>query len=64
LLYRCLSHVSKISAAFFLTFPVAAALLIYALLRSVVVTLANGGVHWRDTFYPLAELRKTAGPTF
>jgi glycosyltransferase involved in cell wall biosynthesis len=64
LLYRCLGHVSKISAAFFLTFPVAAALLIYALLRSVVVTFANGGIHWRGTFYPLSELRKTAGPTF
>lgn len=29
----------------------------YALLRSVVVTLRQGGVRWRDTFYPLAVLR-------
>jgi len=64
LLYRCLGRFSHISPAFFLTFPIAAALLIYALLRSVVVTLRNGGIRWRDTFYPLSKLRETAGPTF
>jgi glycosyltransferase involved in cell wall biosynthesis len=64
LLYRRLGRFSHISTAFFLTFPVAAALLIYALFRSVVVTLLRGGIRWRDTFYPLSELRKTAGPTF
>jgi hypothetical protein len=64
LLYRCLGRFSHISAVFFLTFPLAAALLIYALFRSVIVTLVRGGIRWRDTFYPLSELRKTAGPTF
>ncbi len=63
LLYRCLGRFSHISAAFFLTFPVAATLLIYALFRSVIVTLVRGGIRWRGTFYPLSELRKTAGPT-
>lgn len=62
-LYRCLGRFSHISAAFFLTFPVAAGLLTYALFRSVVVTLLNGGIRWRGTFYTLAELRRTAGPT-
>ena len=62
LLYRCLGRFSHISAAFFLTFPVAATLLIYALFRSVIVTLVRGGIRWRGTFYPLSELRKTAGP--
>jgi glycosyltransferase involved in cell wall biosynthesis len=61
-LYRRLGRFSKLPAAFFLTFPIAAALLIYALFRSVVVTLLRGGIRWRGTFYPLAELRKTAGP--
>jgi hypothetical protein len=28
------------------------------ILRSVIVTLWQGGVKWRDTFYPLDELRK------
>jgi len=64
LLYRSLGRFNHISAAFFLTFPIAAALLIYALFRSVIVTLVRGGIRWRDTFYPLSELRKTAGPTF
>jgi hypothetical protein len=29
----------------------------WAMLNSMVVTLARGGVRWRDTFHPLAELR-------
>ncbi len=28
------------------------------LLRSTVLTLARGGVEWRGTFYPLAELKR------
>jgi glycosyltransferase involved in cell wall biosynthesis len=31
--------------------------LFYAVLRSTVVTLKQGGVRWRDTFYPLEKLR-------
>jgi hypothetical protein len=53
--------VNGISPAYVVTFPVAACLLVYMLLRSMVVTLARGGVVWRGTFYPLAELRKHAG---
>jgi glycosyltransferase involved in cell wall biosynthesis len=64
LLYRCLNSVSRVPVAFFITFPIAAALLVYALLRSVCVTIARGGIRWRGTFYPLSELRKTAGRTF
>ena len=33
-------------------------LLFYAVLNSAVVTLRQGGVRWRDTFYPLATLRE------
>jgi glycosyltransferase involved in cell wall biosynthesis len=29
----------------------------YAVLNSTVVTLRQGGVRWRDTFYPIAQLR-------
>jgi hypothetical protein len=29
----------------------------YALLNSTLVTLRQGGIRWRDTFYPLATLR-------
>jgi hypothetical protein len=28
------------------------------LLRSMVVTLWRGGVVWRDTFYPLKQLKR------
>jgi hypothetical protein len=29
----------------------------YAVVRSAVITLRQGGIRWRDTFYPLAQLR-------
>jgi cellulose synthase/poly-beta-1,6-N-acetylglucosamine synthase-like glycosyltransferase len=32
-------------------------LFLYALLNSTFVTLRNGGIHWRGTFYPLKALR-------
>ena len=38
--------------------PVGITLFVYAFLRSMVVTLSQGGVRWRGTFYPLAALRK------
>jgi glycosyltransferase involved in cell wall biosynthesis len=60
--YRYFRRHNGIPPAYFLTFPIAAALIIYALLRSVLVTLVRGGVSWRDTFYPLSELRKNSGP--
>ena len=37
--------------------PIGGILAALALARSMVVTLARGGVEWRGTFYPLAELR-------
>jgi len=50
-----LSRISPMSAA---AFPLSAAIFVYSLLRSMMVTLKNGGVEWRGTFYPLRELRK------
>lgn len=61
-LYRSIGRLGGLSPGYFLTFPVAAALLTYALFRSVMVTVLRGGVRWRGTFYPLSELRKAAGP--
>ena len=37
---------------------------IFTLLRSMITTLKQGGVIWRGTFYPLAELRRNAAPLF
>jgi hypothetical protein len=36
-----------------LTFPI----FLYSFFNSMCVTLRQGGVRWRDTFYPLARLR-------
>ncbi len=40
-----------------LLYPVASLAFCYVLIQSTYRTLRDGGVRWRDTFYPLAELR-------
>lgn len=41
-----------------LLYPVAAILYAWIILRALVLNLSQGGITWRGTFYPLAELRK------
>lgn len=48
----------RVSPLYALTHPLGAALFCYMLLRSTVVTLWQGGIVWRDTFYPLEELKR------
>jgi len=48
----------RISPLYAFTNPLGAALFFYILLRSAFVILRHGGVIWRDTFYPLDELRR------
>jgi glycosyltransferase involved in cell wall biosynthesis len=62
LLYRYYGRYTGIRSWYVVVFPVAACLSVYAILRSMALTLARGGVVWRGTLYPLAELRKHAGP--
>jgi glycosyltransferase involved in cell wall biosynthesis len=50
------------TALWLLAFPAAALVFVYAMARSMVLTLVRGGVVWRGTFYPLRELREYAGP--
>lgn len=50
--------VMRVSPLYALTHPIGAVLFCYMLLRSTVATLWNGGVTWRDTFYPLDELKR------
>jgi hypothetical protein len=50
--------VMRVSPLYALTHPVGAVIFCYMLLRSTVVTLWQGGVTWRGTFYPLEELRR------
>ncbi len=49
------THVSLLYA---LTHPVGGVIFIYMLLRSTVVTLWQRGIVWRDTFYPLEDLKR------
>jgi glycosyltransferase involved in cell wall biosynthesis len=48
----------RVSPLYALTYPLGSILLSYMLLRSAVVTLKQGGIVWRDTFYPLDELKR------
>lgn len=50
--------VMQISPLYCLTLPLGAAVFAYMVLRSTVITLRQGGIIWRDTFYPLDELRR------
>lgn len=47
----------RIHPAYALSWPLGAALILATLWHSVVQTLRRGGLVWRNTFYPLAELR-------
>jgi glycosyltransferase involved in cell wall biosynthesis len=50
--------VMRASPLYALTHPLGAVVFCYMLLRSTVVTLWQGGVTWRGTFYRLEELRR------
>jgi glycosyltransferase involved in cell wall biosynthesis len=55
---RRITQVSPWVAVFFAP---AGAIVLFAVLRSVLLTLLHNGVEWRGTRYPLAELRRKAG---
>ena len=57
-LYIGLAKKSDVSWLCFLLHPVSAVLFCYAVSRSMVVTLARGGVVWRGTWYSLKELKR------
>lgn len=49
---------SRFSVVHGLTVPAGVVLLLTAMWRSTIVTLRSGGVRWRDTFYPLKDLKQ------
>lgn len=49
---------NSISPLYGITHPLGAAIFIYMILRSMTVTLWQGGIIWRGTFYRLEDLRK------
>jgi hypothetical protein len=63
LLYQLGSrYYNRIHPLYVFTFPIAATLVLYAMLRSALFTLIRQGIVWRGTFYPLKDLRRHAGP--
>ena len=58
MVYVGMSWHSEISPRYAVLHPVGAMVFCYALVRSAVLTLAHGGVVWRGTLYPIAELRR------
>jgi cellulose synthase/poly-beta-1,6-N-acetylglucosamine synthase-like glycosyltransferase len=57
-MYVGMSAREPIPPYYFFLHPIGTLFFIYALLRSMMVTLWHGGVTWRGTKYPLEELRK------
>ena len=55
---RAATQTPGLSPLFGLGFPIAAAIFVYIVSRSMFRTLRQGGVSWRGTLYPLAELKK------
>ena len=58
LFHAAVAYTMRVSPLYALTHPLGAALLGYMLLRSTIITLRQGGIVWRDTFYPLDELKR------
>ena len=50
--------VMRVPPLYCLTLPLGALIFSYMILRSTIITLRQGGIIWRGTFYPLDELRR------
>jgi hypothetical protein len=61
-LYALAERHSRISAMYSFLFPAGAMLFLYSLLHSAFITLREGGITWRGTFYSLVELRSNQSP--
>jgi len=59
--YAAARPMTRVSAWYAVLFPLASGLFLIAMVRSVALTLARGGVKWRGTLYSLRELRAAAG---
>ncbi len=62
--YGLTSRFSGLSTWNALLAPFAAAVFCFTLLRSMAITLRQGGVVWRGTFYSLPELKRHRSPLF
>ena len=62
LCYEALGEITRIPARFGWLYPLGGLAMLWAMLRSMVVTLWHHGVNWRETFYALQELRQHNSP--
>jgi glycosyltransferase involved in cell wall biosynthesis len=60
--YRLLGRWSGIDARYGWVYPVGAAAVLWAMVRSMVSAWVRRGVMWRGTFYPLRELKRYNSP--
>lgn len=56
--YHATRRITRVSSWYALTFAPAALLIAWAFLRSMLLALIRGGIIWRGTRYPLADLRR------
>jgi hypothetical protein len=56
--HASINVVNRVSPLYALSHPIGAVTFCYMIVRSVVVTLWQGGVTWRGTFYALEELKR------
>ncbi len=57
-IYVGMSSRSEISPLYFVLHPIGALLSAFTVVRSMLLTLKQGGVVWRGTLYPLEELKQ------
>jgi glycosyltransferase involved in cell wall biosynthesis len=57
-MHASINVVNRVSPLYALSHPIGAVTFCYMIVRSVVVTLWQGGVTWRGTFYALEELKR------
>ncbi|MDE1161566.1 MAG: glycosyltransferase family 2 protein [Acidobacteriaceae bacterium] len=60
--YQVLAPLSRIDAKYGWSYPLGALAMMWAMLRSMAVTVVRSGVVWRGTFYPLSDLRAQNSP--
>ncbi|HVC45704.1 MAG TPA: glycosyltransferase family A protein [Terracidiphilus sp.] len=64
MLYRAQRRMTGVAPWYAIFFVPMSVVMLYAFVRSMVLAVGRGGIRWRGTFYPLAELRRSAGRGF
>ena len=59
-LYLRLYPATRVHPLFMLLHPFGALLILYAAMKSMFVTIRDGGVTWRGTFYPVAMFKQAS----